>query len=256
VPFKPSSRVPGSVPELPRRSAAAPRYPRAAQRREEHWDAIYGSRSDAELSWYQSTPELSLQLIQRHAAPRARVLDAGGGVSRLGAILAEAGWPFPTVVDVSQKALDRAREREGGLASKIRWIRAELTRPCPLGRVDLWHDRAVFHFLTCEEERQGYRRNLFRALVPGGIAIVSAFDPGGPTTCSGLPVARYTGPELARALGPGLELLRSEHESHRTPWGTDQSFTYSVLRRAPRPKDPPTRARRPTRGGRLRAPPR
>jgi SAM-dependent methyltransferase len=195
-----------------------------------HWEEVYRSRDD-ELSWFQSTPSLSLELVERYARPESRILDAGGGSSRLAEQLWHHGFRFLTVVDVSQEALRRARSRLPRSARSIRWRQADLTTECRLGRLNLWHDRAVFHFLTHELARNAYLKNLERSLEAGGIAIVATFARDGPSTCSGLPVQRYSSGILARTFGPRFKLQLARRERHRTPWGTIQPFVYSVLQK-------------------------
>lgn len=201
----------------------------------EHWEGIYRSRNDQELSWLQTTPSLSLELITHYARPESRILDAGGGSSRLAEQLWSLGFHHLTVVDVSKEALGRARSRLTSSARTIRWRQVDLTVDCALGRFDLWHDRAVFHFLTRESDRTTYLKNVDRALVNGGIAIVATFALDGPSTCSGLPVQRYSSGTLASVFGPRFQLQVARRERHRTPWGTIQPFVYCLLKKTDSP---------------------
>ncbi len=203
--------------------------PRTPTERREHWDGVHRTRSGNELSWWQSEPVLSLQLIVRYAHRDSRVVDVGGGTSYLSERLRGLGFRHLTVVDVSGAALRRAEARAPTSAPKIRWLRRDLTGGGHLGRFDVWHDRAVFHFLTRPEDREAYRRNVQRSLVPGGIAIVATFAPHGPSSCSGLPVRRYSPSTLSSAFGPAFTLKEFRREQHRTPWGTTQPFVYAVL---------------------------
>jgi SAM-dependent methyltransferase len=140
-------------------------------------------------------------------------------------------------VDISPEGLRRARTHAKRSGARVRWLVGDLASPCKLGRVNVWHDRAVFHFMVRDEDRANYLENVRRALVPGGIAIVATFAPEGPTTCSGLPVRRYSGPELGRMFGRSFRRLEFRRERHRTPWMSVQPFSYAVFRRtAPEPR--------------------
>ena len=195
----------------------------------EHWQAVYESKGDAELSWTQPEPRLSLDLI-RHVCPTGRVIDVGGGTSMLAEKLLSAGYSV-AVLDISETALARGRTRLGPRAAAICWITADVTSTRDLGRYDLWHDRAVFHFLIDPADRAAYVALLSRTIAPGGHAVIATFGLDGPETCSGLPVRRYGGPSLAVELGPGFRLLESVEEAHATPWGKPQAFQYSVFGR-------------------------
>jgi 2-polyprenyl-3-methyl-5-hydroxy-6-metoxy-1,4-benzoquinol methylase len=154
----------------------------------------------------------------------------GGGTSSLGARLADQGYTI-TVVDISQRAIDRARDRLGTGGNKIRWIVADITASPELGTFDVWHDRAVFHFLTTPAERMAYVTLLEKTVRRGGFAIIATFAPDGPERCSGLEVRRYDGRGLAAELGSQFNLVKSVPERHATPWGQTQSFQYSVFGR-------------------------
>jgi SAM-dependent methyltransferase len=174
-------------------------------------------------------PTLSLSLI-REACPRGGVIDVGGGASVLADRLLDCGYRVG-VLDVSAAALARSRSRLGPRAHDVRWIVADVTASPALGAYDVWHDRAVFHFLTRPPQRAAYRELLARTVPVGGHAVIATFAPDGPDWCSGLPVCRYDGPALAAELGPAFELLKSVPETHRTPGGRPQSFRYGVFRR-------------------------
>lgn len=194
----------------------------------QHWEAIYASKSDAELSWTQPDPALSLSLIGEVCPAGGSVIDIGGGSSGLAARLRDGGYSV-TVLEISEAALQRARQQIGPRAEHVRWITADVTK-CPnLGRFDVWHDRAVFHFLTDAAGRASYVDLLSRTIPPGGHAVIATFALDGPEKCSGLPVCRYDGRSLAEELGPGFRLLKTVAERHRTPWGAPQSFQYSVF---------------------------
>ena len=204
--------------------------------RQAHWDAAYEGRAEEALTWFQERPEPSLSLIVEHAAPGAAVLDVGGGASRLPDALLQAGYADVTVLDLSEVALSAARARLGAGADAVQWICADVTQWVPERAYDLWHDRAVFHFLTQEAGRAAYVRALLEALKPGGVAIISTFAPDGPEKCSGLPVRRYSPRTLAEtleALAPGaFRPIGAEAHAHETPAGRSQSFQVSLFRRA------------------------
>jgi SAM-dependent methyltransferase len=194
----------------------------------EHWEAVY-QKADEQLSWTQAQPRTSLELI-REALPAGSVIDVGGGSSPLVGMLLESGYTV-AVLDISSAALERSRQRLGARAGAVRWITADVTAAPELGTFDLWHDRAVFHFLMEAEQRAAYIALLRRTIPAGGSAIIATFDLDGPERCSGLPVRRYDAASLARELGTGFELIRSLREMHTTPWGAKQSFQYSLFRR-------------------------
>ncbi|MGC9158986.1 MAG: class I SAM-dependent methyltransferase [Terracidiphilus sp.] len=197
--------------------------------RREHWEAIYQSKSEEEMSWTQSEPLLSLKLIGE-ACSAGRVIDVGGGISVLAERLVDRGYRV-AVLDISEAALERGRRRLGDKADRIEWMAADITAGPELGSFNLWHDRAVFHFLTAPEDRQAYKELLLRTIPAGGHVVIGAFAPDGPLRCSGLDVVRYDGPILAAELGAQFTLLKSEAELHFTPAGKQQSFRFSLFRR-------------------------
>jgi trans-aconitate methyltransferase len=198
-----------------------------------HWDRIWRERDPTRLSWYQARPETSLAFIERTGVPRgAQVLDVGGGASSLVEHLLERGYR-PGVLDVSEEALARSRARMGPRAAEVEWFHADVTRWDPPHQWDLWHDRAVLHFLTDEADRQAYRATLLRALRPAGQAVIAEFGPEGPQSCSGLEVRRYSAEELEALLGPEFQLEEQATEEHRTPSGGVQRFLVCRLRRVP-----------------------
>lgn len=208
--------------------------------RRAHWEEVYRTKQERELSWHQGEPTESLELIRSVAQPGAgrgeddsvSVIDVGGGASLLAGRLVEAGYGPVAVMDVSETALARARERVGpAVAARVRWIAGDVTAAGDLGRFDVWHDRAVFHFLTAAEDQQRYAEALRRAVGSGGHAIIGCFAPDGPEKCSGLPVARSDAAGMLAALGAGFVLERSERRTHVTPWGKSQSFEWAMLRR-------------------------
>ena len=203
----------------------------AAGERASHWNRVWSEREATRVSWYQPEPGLSLGLIETAGLPEgSRVLDVGGGASRLVDLLLDLKYR-PGVLDVSEEALARARERLGARATKVEWYRADVTRWDPPHRWDLWHDRATLHFLTDERDRKAYRATLLRALQPGGCAVIAEFGPDGPTTCSGLPVHRWSAEELEAFLEPELRIEEKASEEHVTPSGAVQRFVVCRFRR-------------------------
>ncbi len=194
-----------------------------------HWERVYASKSAAELSWTQAEPRTSLSLIEE-VCPAGRVIDVGGGASVLAERLLERGYSI-TVLDISQTALERARSRLGARASEIHWLVADVTEDPKLGSFDVWHDRAVFHFLTVQADRAAYIALLARTVAAGGHAVIATFALDGPERCSGLEARRYDGQALAEELGPSFKLLKSVPEMHVTPGGGRQSFQYSLFKR-------------------------
>jgi SAM-dependent methyltransferase len=198
-----------------------------------HWDRVYGGKADEALSWYQRYPVRSLALIERFGPNRSvRLIDAGAGTSPLLGELLRRGYRDLWWLDLSSVAQARARRQLGELAARVRWVLSDVARAVlPTASFDVWHDRAVFHFLTGEAGRSVYVRAVARALRPGGHLIIATFAEDGAERCSGLPVRRYDAETLAAVFGEPFELLHSERELHRTPGGAVQSFRYCVLQR-------------------------
>jgi SAM-dependent methyltransferase len=196
---------------------------------QEHWEAVYTSKSEAELSWTQAEPATSLALITE-ACTAGRVIDVGGGTSLLAGRLLDRGYAV-TVLDISQAAIDRARLRLGDRATQVGWMVGDVTAGPDLGTFDVWHDRAVFHFLTASGDRAAYAALLARTVPAGGHAVIATFALDGPEKCSGLDVRRYDASALAAELGPRFHLLKTAAELHRTPWNAVQSFQYSLFER-------------------------
>ena len=196
------------------------------------WDDVYGSKSATEVSWYQPRPEQSLKLIRSFAKDHSsRIIDVGCGASTLVGELAAEGYSDLTALDTSSVAIRKARSRLGEAADRIAWIVADVTQWSPDRHWDLWHDRAVFHFLTEPEAQSAYLHAMSAALVPGASAIIATFALDGPERCSGLPVQRYSATSLAARLGPSFRLLADAAESHVTPKGATQRFVYTVFER-------------------------
>ena len=200
--------------------------------RASHWERVHAEKRPDDVSWWQSVPSLSLGLIESAGLDLDDpVIDVGAGASTLTDHLLGCGYTDLTAIDLSATALRTLRARLGPLASTVRLEVADVL-DLDLGRpFALWHDRAVFHFLTEPGERADYRASLDRSLRPGGRVVVATFGPDGPATCSGLPVVRYSPIALAGEF-PGLRLVATAAEDHETPWGTTQQFTAVLLERA------------------------
>jgi 2-polyprenyl-3-methyl-5-hydroxy-6-metoxy-1,4-benzoquinol methylase len=184
------------------------------------------------VSWYEPTPATSLGWIERAGLPSdAAILDAGGGTSALAGALVRGGYRDITVADISAAAIERARAELGETAEQITWIVADLRSHALDRRYDLLHDRAVFHFMVEQKDRDGYLDVMRAAIKPAGHLILATFGPAGPTECSGLPICRYGAEELADLLGDGFRLLDSQLVEHRTPSGSTQQFLFAHLRR-------------------------
>lgn len=180
-----------------------------------------------EVSWYQKKPALSLRFIHNtQVALDAPIIDVGGGASTLVDCLCDEGYTGVTVLDVSSKALAFARERLGDNANRIEWVENDIIYFKPKHRFSLWHDRAVFHFLTEKADRSNYVSVLKRVLNPGGHLIIAAFAINGPTKCSGLDIVQYDADKLLAELGDGFGLVEVENEVHITPAAGKQKFTY------------------------------
>ena len=200
--------------------------------RHDHWEAVYTGKTEDQVSWFQQTPAISLELIALcGAAGKSPIIDIGGGASRLVDCLVSKGYDDVTVLDLSSAALARARSRLDNSANRVRWIEADVTVWEPSRVYDVWHDRAAFHFLVLPEDQAAYVGRLVRALRPGGHAIIGTFAPDGPERCSGLAVRRYDATELAATFGGGFALVDTRKHEHATPWGATQRFQFSTFRR-------------------------
>ena len=191
----------------------------------DHWERVYASRAATEVSWYAPHLGDSLRMIREVAAPQARIIDVGGGASTLVDNLLAAGCSRLTVLDVAQVALDHARTRLGQAADGVTWIQGDITSvELPEAAFDVWHDRAVFHFLTTPAGRHAYVGTLLRSLAPEGHVVIGTFALSGPERCSGLDVVRYDAAALQRELGAELRLESTERPVHLTPAGKRQDF--------------------------------
>ena len=197
-----------------------------------HWENIYSTKAPDRVSWYRAHLETSLALIERSAHDRSTsIIDVGGGESTLVDDLLARGYQTITILDISQTAIDVTKERLKELSDRVKWIVGDVTRlKLSRGTYDVWHDRAVFHFLTTAEQRAAYVQQVAAAVRPGGHVIVSTFGPEGPTKCSGLDVARYDAKSLHGEFGTRFHLVESSKELHQTPFGTTQQFLYCYCR--------------------------
>jgi SAM-dependent methyltransferase len=198
-----------------------------------HWETVYTEKAPTDVSWYQPHLQTSLTLILKTGVGKeGHIIDIGGGASTLVDDLLAAGFHHLTVLDISAEALETARIRVAGQGHTVTWIAADITDAClPPNSYDIWHDRALFHFLTNPQDRQRYVMALRQTLKPGGFVILATFAEDGPTQCSGLEVARYSCPSLQSELDDAFELLESCREEHTTPWNTQQAFSYCLFRR-------------------------
>lgn len=198
-----------------------------------HWEHIYETKAPTQVSWYQEHSQYSLRFIQNTGIPKAgHILDVGGGASSLVDDLLAAGFQQISVLDVSAAALQLARQRLGTHAANVHWIEADITQVnLPEQSYDVWHDRAVFHFLTRAADRQRYIETVQRSVRKGGHVIVATFAPDGPERCSGLEVMRYSPESLHGEFGNRFELVDSTYETHQTPFGTEQKFIYCYCRK-------------------------
>ena len=198
-----------------------------------HWEQVYGSKSPNAVSWYAPHLDESLSYIRRTGVDlAAAIVDVGGGEATLVDDLLEAGYRDIAILDISERALEVCRERLAERSARVKWLVGDVLEQDFAPRsVDVWHDRAVFHFLTEHAQRQRYVARVLKALKPGGYAIVGAFGPQGPTQCSGLPVVRYSSDELHDECGSCFLLLDHSTTLHTTPWGSTQQFVYCYCRR-------------------------
>lgn len=194
----------------------------------DHWEKIYTDKAPNAVSWYRPHLEKSLELIEQWAPGKsASIIDVGGGESTLADDLVARGYENVTVLDISQAAIDVSRKRLGAASQRVFWLAADITRvELGIAAYDVWHDRAVFHFLTAANDREAYVRQLLRSVRRGGHVIVSTFAPEGPMKCSGLDVMRYDADSLRMEFGERFRLIESFTELHDTPFGTVQQFLY------------------------------
>ncbi len=193
-----------------------------------HWENVYRTKGERDVSWFQEHPEISLALIQATGVgPDAAIVDIGGGASRLVDALLDADFANVTVLDLSEKALATSKARLGARGAKVKWIAADVTAWEPSESYELWHDRAAFHFLTDPTDRVAYAARLLRAVKPGGHVIIGTFALDGPERCSGLPVVRHDAGSIGAMLGPSFAPIESRSHAHHTPMGAIQRFQFS-----------------------------
>lgn len=200
--------------------------------KQQHWEQVYQQKQPEQVSWYQNQPGWSLQLIKQHASPDTSLIDVGSGATGLIGDLLALGYHQLTVLDISATALEVNQQRLGNQASLVQWLVADITQAqLPAQAYDLWHDRAVFHFLTEKPDREAYVKNLKHSLNTGGYLLISCFSEQGPEKCSGLPVVRYNAQSLAAEFGEAFVLKQQHNELHYTPFGTSQAFLYLLLQK-------------------------
>jgi SAM-dependent methyltransferase len=199
----------------------------------DHWQQVYSTRQTDNLGWYKPHLTTSMSWIKAlNLAPEDPVIDVGGGVSTLVDDLLELDYQSVSVLDISDHAISAARQRLAKKAAMVTWLVGDITSiDLPTNYYKLWHDRAVFHFLTEQEQQQKYRHNLLKSLKPGGYLVIGTFAPEAPAICSGLPVQRYSPEQLVKALGEELELMRHHKELHITPGGVEQMYLYCQFRK-------------------------
>ena len=200
-----------------------------------HWEHVYSTKKTESVSWFQEHAEQSMRLIRGTGVPySAGIIDVGGGASTLVDDLLRSGYRAVSVLDLAAAALSVAKARLGERASEVQWTEGDITKVLlPVHAFDVWHDRAVFHFLTSKEDREAYVDTVLRSVKPGGHVIVATFAEDGPIQCSGLPVMRYGPSELHAEFGSPFSLVQHEREEHHTPFGTVQKFVYCYCRKVP-----------------------
>lgn len=198
----------------------------------EHWEKIYTSKKFEEASWYQETPETSLNLIETlNLSHDARIIDIGGGDSHLCDHLLKLGYSHVSVLDISKNAIERAKKRLGEKAGKINWIISDATEFRSENKFDLWHDRAAFHFLTDKEKIAQYLNNLNHSLKSGGFLILGTFSDEGPEKCSGINIHQYSESEMSELFEKDFEKISFQKINHTTPWEATQNFSFGVFRK-------------------------
>jgi SAM-dependent methyltransferase len=199
--------------------------------RKEHWETVYKTKAVTEVSWYEVDPKVSLDLIEKASPAHGKIIDVGGGASLLVDKLLDAHFEKVAVLDISLVALDKAKSRLGERASRVQWIEADVSVVQSVGKFDVWHDRAVFHFLTVAQDRRSYVELAARTLPVGGHLIVGTFAIDGPQKCSGLEVCRYDSTLLAKELGRAFKLVHEVAHTHSTPAGKPQRFFFGLFQR-------------------------
>jgi DNA-binding transcriptional ArsR family regulator len=198
----------------------------------QHWEKVYSTKAVDEVGWYKPSFDVSLRIIDEVSPSRkSRIVDVGGGASFFVDGLLASGYKHISILDIAGAALEQTKRRLGSNASRVKWIVSDICHATGLGRFEVWHDRAVFHFLTEADDRKKYVAVAKAAIPVGGHAIIATFSPGGPKQCSGLPTCRYSAASLAAEFGRSFELVKEVPELHVTPQGKRQAFVYALLRR-------------------------
>jgi 2-polyprenyl-3-methyl-5-hydroxy-6-metoxy-1,4-benzoquinol methylase len=200
--------------------------------RHEHWENIYKSKDTSELSWYQSTPETSLDFFRQFNVPKsAKIIDIGGGDSLLVDHLLDLEYQDITILDISETALEKAKSRLGKRADKVKWIVADASKFKADEKYDFWHDRAAFHFLTEEADIKSYIENAQKNINPNGIMVIGTFSEAGPKKCSGIEIKQYSEGSMNNMLGKFFEKIKCVNVEHKTPSGSLQSFVFCSFRK-------------------------
>jgi SAM-dependent methyltransferase len=200
--------------------------------RHEHWQAVYEAKQRQDVSWYQPVPEPSLEALDRHGiGPEASLIDVGGGASALAGELVARGWRDVTVLDIAASAIAASRDQLGEAGEAVRWIDADILAWRPDRTYDIWHDRALLHFLTDAAGLARYGEALRAGTHEGSLVIIAAFAFDGPETCSGLPVQRYDAETMAAQLGSDFAPVETWRQAHVTPWGATQNFQWGAFSR-------------------------
>lgn len=200
--------------------------------RKEHWENIYSTKKFTEVSWYQKVPETSLKLIDELKLPdNSNIIDIGGGDSFLVDNLLEKGYENISVLDVSAKAIDRAKSRLGDKSEKVNWIESDASNFNPEGKFDLWHDRAAFHFLTSDEEVNNYVNTVKNSINKNGYLIIGSFSENGPTKCSGINIRQYSEEKFTNLFEHSFSKVKCFYVDHQTPSGSIQNFVFCVFKK-------------------------
>ncbi|AFD08466.1 class I SAM-dependent methyltransferase [Solitalea canadensis] len=200
--------------------------------RKEHWEGIYDTKKLEEVSWFQPKPTTSLSFFEEFDVQKtASIIDIGGGDSFLADNLLKEGYNHISVLDISARALERAQNRLGPDSVKITWLAEDITLFKPDQKFDVWHDRAVFHFLTDEEDINSYINTAYQAINPGGLLIIGTFSTDGPTKCSGIPIKQYSDTTLTEMFSNGFTKVNCFYIDHSTPFNTMQNFVFCSFKR-------------------------
>jgi 2-polyprenyl-3-methyl-5-hydroxy-6-metoxy-1,4-benzoquinol methylase len=204
--------------------------------RKEHWENIYKTKQSKDVSWYQQSPETSLDFFSQFKIPKtAKIIDIGGGDSVLVDSLINLGYQDITVLDISENAIEKAKQRLGTKATQIKWIIEDVTKFKPTEKYDFWHDRAAFHFLTDEKEIEQYLKTAYEFINPGGILVIGAFSEQGPQKCSGIEIKQYSQRSMTEKLNPFFEKIKCITIDHKTPFDTIQNFVFCSFKKWNKP---------------------